>query len=148
KTSTTLFENIQTVFFFIAPPFAVVFEFGILWRRANGVAAVVPILLGFLFTLVVRPFEFLGRFHTLYHSALFACLFFTLVMISTSLLTSPPPKEKTEGIIWNKSFLSLPPEEAQKYRGLKDWRIWWALFVGTVLAIYGWFLWHRIRNPW
>src|SRR5207249_2096675 len=40
-TQTTLFENIQTMFFFIAPPFAVVFTLGVLWKRANGVAAVV-----------------------------------------------------------------------------------------------------------
>jgi SSS family solute:Na+ symporter len=70
------------------------------------------------------------------------------VMITTSLLTAPPPREKTEGIIWNKSFLSLPPAERQKYRGLKDWRIWWGLFVAIVLAIYGFFLWYRFQHPW
>jgi solute:Na+ symporter, SSS family len=70
------------------------------------------------------------------------------VMITTSLLTAPPPVEKTEGIIWNKSYLSLPPEERHKYRGLKDWRIWWALFVGIILSIYGFFLWYRIQHPW
>ena len=39
-------------------------------------------------------------------------------------------------------------QNAEKYRGLKDWRIWWGLFVGIVLSIYGFFLWYRIRNPW
>ena len=70
------------------------------------------------------------------------------VMISTSLLTAPPRKEKTEGIIWNRSYLSLPLEERQKYRGLKDWRIWWGLFVAIVLSIYGFFLWYRFQHPW
>ena len=70
------------------------------------------------------------------------------VMIVTSLLTAAPAREKIEGIIWNKSYLSLPPEEQAKYRGFKDWRIWWALFVGIVLSIYGFFLVYRIRNPW
>jgi len=42
----------------------------------------------------------------------------------------------------------LPPEERQKYRGLKDWRLWWLLFIGIVLAIYGFFLWYRIQHPW
>src|SRR6266446_4320272 len=46
-TTTTLFEKIQTVFFFIAPPFAVIFTLGVLWKRANGTAAVVTIAAGF-----------------------------------------------------------------------------------------------------
>jgi len=69
-------------------------------------------------------------------------------MIITSLLTAPPPKEKVEGIIWNKSYLSLPPEEQEKYRGFKDWRIWWAIFVSLILAIYAFFLYHRLQHPW
>jgi len=39
-------------------------------------------------------------------------------------------------------------EEQAKYRGLKDWRVWWLLFVGIVLAIYGFFVWLRIQHPW
>src|SRR6185369_10886752 len=38
KSSETLFDNVQTVLFFIAPPFAVVFTLGILWKRANSIA--------------------------------------------------------------------------------------------------------------
>lgn len=148
KTTIPLFEKVQTVFFFIAPPFAVVFTLGILWRRANGIAAVATMIAGFLFSGALFYFELLGRFNTFNHRALATWLVCMAVMIVTSLLTAPPPKEKTEGIIWNKSYLSLPPEEQKKYRGLKDWRIWWALFVGIVLSIYGFFLWYRIQHPW
>ena len=138
----------QTVFFFIAPPFAVVFTLGILWRRANSVAAVTTMILGSLTSWVLFQFELLGRFNTFNHRALGTWMVSMAVMITTSLLTAPPPREKTEGIIWNKSFLSLPPAERQKYRGLKDWRIWWGLFVAIVLAIYGFFLWYRFQHPW
>ena len=41
-----LFEKIQTVFFFIAPPFAVIFTLGILWKRANAIGALFTIVLG------------------------------------------------------------------------------------------------------
>ncbi len=148
NTTRPLFEKIQTVFFFIAPPFAVVFTLGILWRRANAVAAVVTIISGFVLSWALVQFELLGRFNTFNHRALAAWIFCMLVMITTSLLTTPLPKEKIEGIIWNKSYLSLPPAERQKYRGLKDWRIWWLLFVGTILSIYGFFLWYRLQHPW
>src|ERR1041385_1724509 len=148
RSSETLFENVQTVLFFIAPPFAVVFTLGILWKRANGTAAVTTMIAGSAFSWVLLKFELLGRFNTFNHRALATWLVCMAVMIVTSLLTAPPPPEKVEGIIWNKSFLMLPPAEREKYRGLKDWRIWWLLFVGIVLALYGFFLWYRIRHPW
>ena len=147
-TSTTLFENIQTVFFFMAPPFAVVFTLGVLWRRANGTAAIVTIVTGFLFSGALFYNKLLGRFNTFNHRALVCWAFCMGVMIVTSLATAPPPKERVLGIIWNKSFLSLPPEEREKYRGFKDWRIWWGIFVGIVLSIYGFFIWYRIQHPW
>jgi SSS family solute:Na+ symporter len=71
-----------------------------------------------------------------------------IVMIATSLATKPPPKEKVEGMIWDKSFMSLPAAERERHRGWQDWRIWWAIFVGIVLCIYGFFIWHRIQHPW
>lgn len=143
-----LFEKIQTVFFYIAPPFAVVFTLGILWKRANATAAVVTIVSGFILTWALTQFELLGRYNTYNHRALAAWMFCMSVMAVVSLCTAPPPKEKTEGIIWNKSYLSLPPDEQKEYRGYKDWRIWWGLFVGIVLAIYAFFLWHRLQHPW
>jgi len=143
-----LFEKIQTVFFYIAPPFAVIFTLGILWRRANALAAVVTIISGFVFTWALAEFQVLGKYNTYNHRALCAWVFCMLVMITASLATAPPPKEKTEGIIWNKSYMMLPPEERNRYRGLKDWRIWWGFFVGIVLSIYGFFIWYRIQHPW
>jgi SSS family transporter len=148
NTETTLFEKMNTVFFFIAPPFAVVFTMGILWKRANAVAAVTTIVLGFIFTAALTWGELLGRFNTFNHRALVAWLFCMTVMMVTSLLTAPPPKEKTEGIIWNKSYLSLPPDEQARHRGWQDWRLWWMIFVGIVLCIYGFFIYWRIRHPW
>ena len=147
-TKTTLFEKIQTVFFFIAPPFAVIFTLGVLWRRANAKAAVLTILAGLAFSWALFQFKLLGAYNTFNHRALVAWIFCMVVMIAASLATAPPPREKTEGIIWNKSYLMLPPEEQNKYRGLKDWRVWWGIFVGIVLSIYGFFLWFRFRHPW
>ncbi len=147
-TTTPLFEKVQTVFFFIAPPFAVVFTLGILWRRANGVAAVTTMFAGFLCSWVLFQFELLGRFNTFNHRALATWMCSMTVMIVVSLLSAPPPREKTDGIIWNKSFAMLPPEEQARHSGWQDWRLWWGLFVGIVLCIYGFFLWYRFQHPW
>jgi hypothetical protein len=69
-----------------------------------------------------------------------------LVMIVTSLLTTPPPPEKVDRIIWNRSYLNLPPDERSRYRGWKDFRLWWLLFVASVLSIYGFFLWFDLSR--
>jgi SSS family solute:Na+ symporter len=148
QTDTTLFEKMQTVFFFIAPPFAVIFTMGILWKRANSAGAVATIVVGFICSWALKQFELLGKYNTFNHRAIVAWFACMAVMIIVSLLTAPPPEEKTKGIIWNKSFLQLPPEERARYRGLKDWRLWWLIFIGIVLSIYGFFIYYRLQHPW
>jgi hypothetical protein len=69
-----------------------------------------------------------------------------VVMIAVSLLTAPPPPEKVDPIIWNRSYLNLPPDERERYSGWKDFRLWWLLFVVSVLAIYGFFLWFDLSR--
>ena len=46
ESPETLFQLVQRIFFYIAPPFAVVFLLGLIWRRANATAAVWTIVLG------------------------------------------------------------------------------------------------------
>lgn len=147
-----LFVQVQRVFFFIAPPFAVIFSLGLLWKRANATGAIATVALGFPFsaflTLYAFPhFEFLRPYNTYQHPALVSWFFCMTVMIVASLATSPPPKEKTEGIIWSAHYAALPADQRARYSGWKDWRLWWLLFIGIVLAIYGFFLWFRFQYP-
>ena len=144
-----LFRLVQRIFFWIAPPFAVVFLLGLLWRRANATAAIVTIISGFAFRAVLEFVIFervaaLRAYKPAYqHGALVTWVWCMAVMAVVSLATSPPADEKTRGIIWNRSYLSLPPEEKAKYTGWKDFRIWWALFVIGILAIYAFFFWFQ-----
>jgi SSS family solute:Na+ symporter len=167
RSSEALFRQIQRVFFYIAPPFAVVFLLGLLWRRANAIAAVTTIASGTIFlwllqkgisisipgtfTIGVQPLwdaiPWITPYKQAYqHSALVSWIFCMFVMVTTSLLTSPPPKEKVERIIWNRSYLNLPPDERARYSGWKDFRLWWLLFVVAVLGIYGFFLWFNLTS--
>ena len=156
----TLFQLVQRILFYIAPPFAVVFLLGLLWRRANATAAVVTIISGFLFLLLLQKgippvhvpplwdaIEWLTPYkRAYYHSALVTWIFCMIVMIVTSLLTTPPPKEQVDRVIWNRSYLNLPPDERLRYSGWKDFRIWWLLFIALVLSIYGFFLWFDLSR--
>jgi len=152
-STTPLFVKVQNVFFYIAPPFAVIFTLGILWRRATGAAALATIISGFIFTWLLETWlfphiSFLTPYDTYLHRALLAWVFCMLVMVSVSWLTPAPAREKTEGIIWTPKYAALPPEEQQRYRRLKDFRIWWLLFVLIILSIYGFFIWFRFQHPW
>src|SRR6476659_2576402 len=148
ESKESLFVLVQQVFFYIAPPFAVVFLLGLLWRRANGIAAVTTIISGSVFLWLLQKgisvsipnvltinvpaiwdgIAWLTPYKEAYqHSALLSWLFCMVVMITTSLLTAPPPPEKVDPIIWNRSYLNLPLDERKRYGGWKDFRLWWLL---------------------
>ena len=144
--------QLQSIFFFLAPPFAVIFTVGLLWRRATAAAALWTIGLGFAFT----AFLVFYAFPTYRLAAAVSHLsapgtpgvgFCMVVMIIVSLLTKPPPPENVEGIIWSPQYARLPAELRERYGGLKDFRIWWLGFVLAILAIYGFFLWWRFKYP-
>jgi SSS family solute:Na+ symporter len=138
-----LFLKVQNIFFFIAPPFSVIFCAGILWRRGTVWAAYATIVLGFAFSLIVD--QFIKGVYL--HRAFFTWCFCVIVFVVTSVLTPAPPREQVDPIIWSPSYASLPEDQRKRYRGLKDWRLWWLLFIGIVLAIYATFLWFRFQHP-
>jgi solute:Na+ symporter, SSS family len=152
RQGESLYVQLQRVFFFLAPPFAVIFTVGLLWRRATATAALWTIGLGFAFTafLVFYAFPYvnwLRPYRTYQHPALVAWVFCMIVMIVVSLLTRPPPADKIDGIIWTPRYARLPPELRERYSGLADYRLWWLGFVLIILAIYGFFLWWRFQHP-
>jgi hypothetical protein len=79
---------------------------------------------------------------------LLAWIFCMATMIIVSPSTQPPDPEKIKGIIWSPQYAMLPPDQKRRYSGWKDFRIWWLLFIGIILSIYGCFLWFRLRHPW
>jgi SSS family solute:Na+ symporter len=148
----SLYEQLQSIFFFIAPPFAVIFLVGLLWRRATAAAALWTIGLGFAFTSFLvfyafRHIPWLVPYKTYQHPAFVSWLFCMIVMIVASLMTREPPPEKVDGVIWDRHYAKLPLELQMKYSGWRDYRIWWAGFVGSILTIYGFFLWWRFEHP-
>jgi SSS family solute:Na+ symporter len=139
-----LYIMVQNVFFFIAPPFAVIFTAGLLWRRANAEGAVATICGGFTFTAFLA---WMFPSMPYLHRALFAWCFCVVVMTFASLISPPPPVEKVAPVLWSPSYARLPEDLRHRYRGIKDFRIWWGLMVGSILSIYAWFFWFRLRHP-
>jgi len=54
KLGGSLFEYIQSLYAFFAPPFAAVFVLGILWRRINGAGALATVVSGFVLGIAIK----------------------------------------------------------------------------------------------
>jgi SSS family solute:Na+ symporter len=189
-----LFVKVQNVFFFIAPPFSVIFCAGLLWRGANTIGALITIVSGFAFSFLFDTFV-KGQHGVYLHRAFVTWCFCVLTMTIVSYFTQEigqrlgrraraelaktppiradsvdgpnvleyssvepnpplaaaafgtPPLDQIESIIWTRQYARLPLEEKRRYHGIKDFRIWWLIFVAIILGIYAFFLWFRLRYP-
>jgi SSS family solute:Na+ symporter len=135
----SLFEYIQSLYAFFAPPFAAVFVLGILWRRINGLGALVTVILGFALGIAIKlylnlasaPPPWLAPYANQASINWFFCL---AVCIGVSLLTSPPRAEQvTDQLTFNWRKMNI-------FDGLGDrWYTsvvtWWGLFIVTILAL-------------
>jgi len=64
-----------------------------------------------------------------------------------SLVTRAPSPEQLKGIIWSPAMAALPDAEKQKHRGLRSLFLWWAIFVGLMVALYAYMIWFQFAGP-
>lgn len=124
-----MYQYLQNVQSYIAPPVTTVFLLGILWKRVNASAAITTLMAG-LVMLVVRlgseiyyqaditagtdPGGTLFAFATINfsHMAIFLFIFSVALCISVTLLTSPPDYSRIRGL----AFGTLTAEDQAEYR--------------------------------
>jgi SSS family solute:Na+ symporter len=125
-----MYQYLQNVQSYIAPPVTTVFLLGILWKRVNAQAAITTLLAG-LALLVLRlgseiayqpeiaaglqPAGLLFAFATINfaHMAIFLFLFSMALCIGVTLVTSPPDYSRIAGL----SFGTLSAEDRARARG-------------------------------
>ena len=128
-----MYQYLQNVQSYIAPPVTAVFLLGIIWKRVNSTAAITTLLAGF-FLLVMRlgselyfqPQIASGETvaHALYdfatinfsHMAIFMFIFSVILCVSISLLTSAPDYKTIVGL----SFGTLTDEQKQAHKNSYD----------------------------
>ena len=128
-----LFDLIQGVIAFIAPPMAAVFLIGVLWKRATSAAALSALVFGSIVSLSVGACHFLEWPHKEYwpHYLLLSFYLFagvSLFMIVISLLTRHPHGHK-----------DLPSlKEAYARQGAAPTFVWmlWGILALVMFAIY------------
>lgn len=123
---STLWQYLQAAVSYLTPSIVAAFILGIFWRRSNALGSFVAITVGI--PVGVAGFianEVIGAFQIqfLYAAAalfLFSCLLMTVV----SLLTSPPPEESTEGLVWDPSLWREESRELAEKPWYYNYRYW------------------------
>ncbi|NGO40251.1 sodium/solute symporter [Limisphaera ngatamarikiensis] len=147
-----LYQYLQSVQGYLAPPITAVFFLGLFWKRLNSVGATWALATGFvlgMLKLTIQVFfgkekQFqepawlaaIGDFNFLYATGVLFAIS-AIVMVVASLLTPPPPEEKVRGLTYG----SIHQEAAEEIR--KSWdagNIFMALFILVcVLGMYLYF---------
>ncbi len=143
--SGALYEYLQTVQAYLAPPITAAFFLGVFFRRINGAGAVAGMICGFILGMAKLAVQILagvesvapslptfliefGTFNFLYFClVLFAIS--VIIMVVVSLLTSRPPAEKIEGL----TFATVTATGKEETR--RTWNKWDVVHTIIILSI-------------
>jgi solute:Na+ symporter, SSS family len=132
---TTIFEGINKLISYVAPPITAVFLLGVFWRRASGKAAFITLVLGMVLGLVT----FLLDWNDLYRGdfMLIAFLLFVVcvaIMAVTTLLFPEMLKPEARLLVWEDWREPLRGEAAG--RSLGHYRVVTVLVLATFVTLY------------
>lgn len=136
----SLFEYIQSLYAFFAPPFAAVFVLGILWKRINGTGALTTVILGFALGIAIKLYLSFTAAPPLWlvpyaNQASINWFFCLSVCIGVSLLTSPPRAEQvSDQLTFNWRKMNLLNDLGDRW--YTSVVTWWGLFLITILALF------------
>ncbi len=126
----TIFEGINRLISYLAPPITAVFLLGVFWKGASGKSAFLTLVLGMALGAVafcVNPRDFMLTAFEL----LLACL---AIMVVTSLMFPEPPKAEARGLTWEDWREPLRGQAGG--RGLANYRLAAAVVVAVFVVLY------------
>ena len=138
-----LYQYLQSVQGYLAPPITAVFFLGLFWKRINSHGATWGLAAGFvlgMIKLTIQAFfgkgkiehpawlAAIGDFNFLYATGLLFAASAVIIVVA-SLLTSPPPEEKIRGLTYG----SIHQEAAEEIR--RSWDTTNKVLAGVILAL-------------
>jgi solute:Na+ symporter, SSS family len=132
---TTIFEGINKLISYVAPPITAVFLLGVFWRRASGKSAFITLIAGMALGLV----SFYLDWNNIYRGdfMLVAFLLFVVcvaIMIATTFLFPEPFKVEAKLLVWENWREPLRGEAGG--RGLGNYRVLTVLILAVFIALY------------
>ncbi|HUG11390.1 MAG TPA: sodium:solute symporter [Opitutaceae bacterium] len=146
-----LYQYLQSVQGYLAPPITAVFLLGLFSRRINSQGALTGLLAGFalgMFKLAVQAgvgsgwitgpefLVWLGNFNFLYYSGVLFLISIGIV-VGVSLATAPPSAAQVAGL----TYASLSASDKAEIRSSADWKdyLGTAIVLGLVVGLYVYF---------
>lgn len=139
KLGGGLFEYIQSLYAFFAPPFSAVFLVGILWRRINGFGATLAVTLGFVLGVAMKAYVQFVPSHPAWiepflNQAAVSWSFCTVVCIVASLATKPPrPDQVTAALVFDPKNIGKAESENRPW--YTSVMFWWLVFAGLAATV-------------
>ncbi len=115
-----LWSYLQQMFAVIVPPIAVIFLIGMFYKRANGNAAFITLIIGFLLGIglfLLRQFELLELHFSISVGLAFAIC--TLVFILSSFVGEPPSQDEIKALVYQSGLTDSHHDGSV----LKDYRL-------------------------
>jgi len=139
RISGTLYQYLQSVQSYLAPPIAAVFLLGVFFKRINGIGALTGMVVGFILGIVKLTLElfqndltgWLHSFATInfLYFCIYLFLFSIVLMVVVSLLTPKPDEAQIRGL----TFATTVAEDRAASRA--SWNQWDVILSLIVLAI-------------
>lgn len=128
QISDSLWEYLQLVLGFIAPPVVAVFILGLFWKRANGNGAFAALLAGLVFSagfILNSTYDFIPAINQLHflHKAPLLMLACMLVHIVVSVSTAPPSAEVVGSLTWNTGLYKAETKELAGLPWYQNYRV-------------------------
>ena len=127
-----MYQYLQNVQSYIAPPVTAVFLLGIIWKRVNAEAAITTLLAGLILLIVrlgseiyyqpmiasgqvIDNFMFVFATVNFSHMAILMFIFSIVLCITVSILTSPPNYSKISGLSYGTLTANHRKENSESY---------------------------------
>jgi SSS family solute:Na+ symporter len=131
---TTIFEGINKLISYVAPPITAVFLLGVFWKRPSGAAALITLLGGMALGMVVFYLDwtgiYRGDFMLIAFGLLLACI---LIMVVATFAFPAPLKEEARPLVWEHW---TEPLRARCGTGLSDYRVMSVVILVIFAVLY------------
>lgn len=144
ESFASLWEYLQVVLGYIAPPVVAAFVVGLFYKRANGHGAFYGFIVGYAVVMVLVVLRVMDSapsitsMHFL-HQVPIIFLISAITNLVISHMTDAPSPEKTEGLIWRKEIFVQESKELESVPWFKNYRVLSIILLGLTALIVFWF---------
>jgi SSS family solute:Na+ symporter len=131
----TIFEGINKLISYVAPPITAVFLLGVFWKRASGKSAFVTLIAGMALGVVTFYLDwnhiYRGDFMLIAFLLLVACV---AIMVATTFIFPDPFKAEAKLLVWENWREPLRGDASG--HGLGNYRVLAILILAVFIALY------------